>query len=61
MKKNISEQKIRKYFGYESPSFLVKDLNESNQNEIDITEKYLAESKKILDFNKQKKVKELQY
>ena len=31
-KKNINEQILKGYLGYESPSFLVKDLYESNQN-----------------------------
>ena len=44
MKKAINEQTFKEYFGYESPSFLVKDLYESNQNKKDMVAKYLNES-----------------
>ena len=43
-KKNINEQILKGYLGYESPSFLVKDLYESNQNKNDMIVKYLNES-----------------
>ena len=43
-KKNINEQILKGYLGYESPSFLVKDLCESNQNKNDMIVKYLNES-----------------
>ena len=42
--KNIHEQIIREYFNCQSPSFLVKDLYEGNQNKNDISVKYLRES-----------------
>ena len=34
--KNINEQIFKEYFSYASPSFLVKDLSESNQNKNDM-------------------------
>ena len=37
-KKNVNEQIFRNHFNYQSPSFLVKNLNEGNQNKNDITE-----------------------
>ena len=43
-KKIINEQILKGYLGYESPSFLVKDLYESNQNKNDMIVKYLNES-----------------
>ena len=42
--KNINKQIFKEYFGYESPSFLVKDLYESKQNKNDMIVKYLNES-----------------
>ena len=42
--KNINEHIFKEYFGYESPSFLVKDLHESHQNKNDMVVKYLNES-----------------
>ena len=35
---------FREYFNYQSPSLLVKDLYEDNQNKNDIIVKYLNES-----------------
>ena len=35
---------IQRIFNYQSPSFLVKDLYESNQNKKEATVKYLNES-----------------
>ena len=37
-KKNVNEQIFRNHFNYQSPSFLVKTLNEADQNKNDITE-----------------------
>ena len=42
--KNINKQILSEYFKYRSPSFLVKDLYEDNQNKNDMIEKYLHES-----------------
>ena len=42
--KNTNEQIFEEYFGYESPSFLGKDLYESNQSKNDVIIKYLNES-----------------
>ena len=42
--KNVNEQIFKEYFGYESPSFLVKDLYENNKNKNDMIVKYLHES-----------------
>ena len=61
---NINKQICKEYFGYESPSFLVRDLYESNQNKNDMIIKYLNES--LIDLRKNfninsKKVKELKY
>ena len=42
--KNINDQIFREYFNYESPSFLVRDLYEHNQNKTYISIKYLNES-----------------
>ena len=36
--KNVNEQIFRNHFNYQSPSFLVKNLNEADQNKNDITE-----------------------
>ena len=36
MKKNINYQIFREYFNHQSPSFLVNDLDEENQNKNDI-------------------------
>ena len=42
--KNINDRIFREYFNYESPSFLVRDLYEHNQNKTYINVKYLNES-----------------
>ena len=42
--KNINEEIFKEDFSYESPSFLVKDLYESNQNKNYMIVKYLNES-----------------
>ena len=42
--KNINDQIFIEYFNYESPSFLVRDLYEHNQNITYINVKYLSES-----------------
>ena len=44
MKKNINGQMLKDYFGYNFPSFLVKDLYKSHQNKNDTTAKYINES-----------------
>ena len=43
-KKNMNEQIFREYFNYHSPSFLVKDLYEDEQNENDKIVKNLNKS-----------------
>ena len=43
-KKNINDQVFRQYFHYQSPSFLLQDLHEDNQNKNNIIVKYLNES-----------------
>ena len=42
--KNINGQIFREYFNYQSPSFLVSNLYEDNQNKNGRTVKYLNES-----------------
>ena len=42
--KNVNEQIFKEYFGCEFPSFLVKDLYESNKNKNDMIVRYLYES-----------------
>ena len=54
--KNMNEQIFKEYFGYESPSFLIKDLYESNQNKNDMIVKYLNES--LIDLRNNINIKE---
>ena len=42
--KNMFKQLFKEYFDYDSLSFLVKDLCESNQSKSDMIVKYLNES-----------------
>ena len=55
--KNINEQIFKEYFGYESPSFLVKDVYEGNQNKNDMIVKYLNES--LIDLRNNINIKKL--
>ena len=42
-KKNTNKQIFREYFNHQSPSLLVKDLYEGNENKNDIIVKFLNE------------------
>ena len=53
--KNFNEQIFKEYFGYQSPSFLEKDLYESNQNKNDGIIKYLNES--VIDLRNKNNIK----
>ena len=56
-RKNINNEIFTEYFDYQSPSFLVKDLYEGNQNKNDIIVKYLNES--LIDLRNSIKSKEV--
>ena len=56
--KYINEETLREYFNYQSPSFLVKDLDEDNHNKNDIIVKCLMDwFKKLLIVKKFMKMK----